>query len=490
LSEDFWTPEAWDAYLARARAFPPAAASLVPDFEVRLRFDALPIRRAPGGHSVRIALENLRERDDEKEHGLFGVRLELALPADVIAPMTLERVRRSYHLEGFLSLAAIGVNCGVEERTAVAGRISLRTTWVPRYVLPRIAQHDVGRVEFRFANLAAPAFDPSGLEAVPDAMTTWAGGLAGPPASGDADAAAQRTLFERDVQAWHDEAERVRLGIRLLSRSRSAWQADASSPLGGPYRAWLLTNEAFAALYSPAPRNPTPGWRLFQLAFVLAHIPTLASRVPGFDGEEFFRPSFDEDSATLLYMSTGGGKTEAFFGTVVYALFLDRLRGKLRGVTAMMHYPLRLLTVQQAQRLARLLACAEIVRRRSGVCGSAFEIGFWVGGGNTPNATRKEGGALRQEVACIPPAGSLRGRDEAALMEEATAVQENRDYQRAQAAWNKLPTCPFCATPGTGLRLFPVQADRLGIVCAAASCDWNRAHPGPPGSEPLPFLLT
>src|SRR6185369_16972788 len=99
----------------------------------------------------------------------------------------------------------------------------------------------------------------------------------------------------------------------------------------------------------------------FQLAFVLAHVPTFASRVPAFADE--FDAAFDEDSASLLYMATGGGKTEAFFGIIVYALFLDRLRGKGRGITAMMHYPLRLLTIQQAQRLARLLAVAEIVRR-------------------------------------------------------------------------------------------------------------------------------
>ncbi len=490
VSEDFWTPEAWDAYLTRARAVPPLPADLVPDYEVRLRIDPLPIRRPPGGHSVRIALENLRERDDEKEHGLFSVQLEVSLPADALVPMSLERVRRSYHLEGFLSLAAMGVNCGVEERAASGGRVALRTTWVPRYVLPRTAQHDVPGVEFRFASLAASAFDPTELEALPIAMLAWASGLAGPPAGGDADTTAQRVLFERDVQAWRSEAERVRLGIRLLSRSRAAWHADVSSPMAAPYRAWLLTNEAFADLYPPTPRNSAPGWRLFQLAFVLAHVPTLASRVPGFDGEEFFKPSFDEDSATLLYMSTGGGKTEAFFGTVTYGLFLDRLRGKARGVTAMMHYPLRLLTVQQAQRLARLLARAELVRRRRSVGGSAFEIGFWVGGGNTPNDTRKESGGLRQDVTCIPAVGSARGRDEAALMDGDTTIQENRDYQRAQAAWNKLPTCPFCGTPGTGLRLFPAHADRLGIVCRAASCDWNRAHPGPAGSAPLPFLLT
>ena len=59
-------------------------------------------------------------------------------------------------------------------------------------------------------------------------------------------------------------------------------------------------------------------------------------------------------------MSTGGGKSEAFFGILIYALFLDRLRGKRRGITAMVHYPLRLLTLQQARRLMRLLARAEV----------------------------------------------------------------------------------------------------------------------------------
>ena len=100
----------------------------------------------------------------------------------------------------------------------------------------------------------------------------------------------------------------------------------------------------------------------------------------------FFDAAFDEESASLLYMSTGGGKSEAFYGVLTFALFLDRLRGKHRGITAMLHYPLRLLTLQQAQRLARLLASAEIVRHDAeGVGGAPFEIGFWVGGGNTPN---------------------------------------------------------------------------------------------------------
>ena len=63
----------------------------------------------------------------------------------------------------------------------------------------------------------------------------------------------------------------------------------------------------------------------------------------------------DDREATLLYFSTGGGKSESFFGLLVFCLAFDRLRGKQRGITALVRYPLRLLTSQQAQRLSQVL---------------------------------------------------------------------------------------------------------------------------------------
>jgi hypothetical protein len=98
-----------------------------------------------------------------------------------------------------------------------------------------------------------------------------------------------------------------------------------------------------------------------------------------------FDPLLDEASASLLYFSTGGGKSEAFYGTLLYSMFLDRLRGKSRGVTALIRYPLRLLTLQQGQRLLKLVTAAELVRREDSIGEWPFEIGFWVGGNNTPN---------------------------------------------------------------------------------------------------------
>src|SRR3546814_19369544 len=97
----------------------------------------------------------------------------------------------------------------------------------------------------------------------------------------------------------------------------------------------------------------------------------------------------DELSASLLYFPTGGGKSEAFFGLLIFNLFFDRLRGKARGVTALVRYPLRLLTQQQARRLLKILARAELVRPARGVGGWPFEIGLWVG--------RSEGGGVGTE---------------------------------------------------------------------------------------------
>ena len=428
--------------------------------------------------SVRIALENLRESDATKECGLFNVDLIVELPNDALGPMRLERVRRSYHLAGFMTMPAIGVNGGVCDLGTREGVRALRTTWMPRYVLPRAQATEIPTVPTSYRQLGLDTADVNELAALPRAMRDWIDVVAretelsvpGEEGSLD-DEAAQQNRFQDDLRAWRSEAARIAAGVDVLAAAQQAWRHDRSAAAGVPYRAWLLLNRTFAAAAPSRDGEPPAGWRLFQLAFVLAHIPTFASRLPEYAGS--FDATFDEDSASLLYMATGGGKTEAFFGTLIYALFLDRLRGKHRGITAMMHYPLRLLTVQQAQRLARLLARAEIVRRTEQVGGSPFEIGFWVGGTNTPNATEKPSGGLVDALRCVPVWNQPRARSEDALL--ASQERIDREYVAAKTAWNKLPVCPFCGSDlGTGLRLFPERHHQLGIVCLNDRCEWNR----------------
>ena len=307
----------------------------------------------------------------------------------------------------------------------------------------------------------------------------------------------ERASHARDLNAYRREAGYIRAGIKLLLHSQQAARTLGDNPprspqeqktlanRAAPWKAWLHANESFA-LYG---NGRFTDWRLFQLAFILAHIPAFASRTSEF--EDFFDSFRDEDSASLLYFATGGGKSEAFFGLLIFALFFDRLRGKHRGVTALVRYPLRLLTLQQARRLTRILVHAELVRLRNRLDGWPFELGFWVGSGNTPNrAAQGFGGVPAITVAAHANDQSLLNPPEGDTEQAAAARRRSARYQEALETYDKLRICPCCGAT-TGMRKYPSQFGRIGIVCFNdENCDWNMANPPAPHRVPLPFLLT
>lgn len=129
-------------------------------------------------------------------------------------------------------------------------------------------------------------------------------------------------------------------------------------------------------------------WRPFQLGFQLQSLASLGD------------PDHEDRSVMdLLWFPTGGGKTEAYLGLAAYALLHRRLRkpteaGDGGGVGVLTRYTLRLLTIQQLERSARLICACEALR--SGRAGAAdldtsglgeerFTIGFWAGTSATPN---------------------------------------------------------------------------------------------------------
>jgi hypothetical protein len=278
--------------------------------------------------------------------------------------------------------------------------------------------------------------------------------------------------FEKDLGLWRNELESIKAGIELLEESRKHWRGRGKQEdrRGVVFEAWLAMHEAMADFMSVRFRRDDSKWRLFQLAFIVANIPAFATRVPEFKAK--YQEKRD-DAVTLLYFATGGGKSEAFFGLLVFTLFLDRLRGKKTGVTAMLRYPLRLLTIQQAQRCARVLAHAELVRRRSNYGGNPLSIGFWVGSSGSPNRHSTQGVASIPAVDAVPPDARS----------EETLRDRDQRYSAAWRAWNKIPKCPFCGA-GTALRRFPEKGDTLGHVCSNQSCASNE------GSwQPLPFYI-
>lgn len=171
-----------------------------------------------------------------------------------------------------------------------------------------------------------------------------------------------------------------------------------------------------------------PVWRPFQMAFILLNVKGIA-----------VRESRDREIADLLWFPTGGGKTEAYLGLAAFTMGLRRLRQVSGpgpqfngdgGITVLMRYTLRLLTIQQFQRAATLLCACEILRKQESTRfgQEPFSIGLWVGGGATPN---------KIDQAPDPQYG----REPGALQ-----ALENFDPNNEPATGNpvQLRTCPWC----------------------------------------------
>jgi hypothetical protein len=471
-----------------------------PNIEPIVEFENLDDPLHPDERTIRILLANESEliKSDyavarETDATLYQVQLAVEFEAGLHKPITLERVEPSYRYNRYLTHDALGINCGVRRRRLVEAHV-LETTALPIYFQPLTQQFEISPGP-DFGRLGEPDGGLPCLLTLLTAYDKWLEELVAAkpyerglhPVSDAEDLRSEKRQFETtDIPAWRAERQAIARGIAILelalAASRSGKPVD--DPQVVPLTAWRFMNQTFDEFWTR--KNPqVVRWRLFQIAFILAQIPAIVSRLDFWKDNEFAYQPTDDSQATLLYFSTGGGKSESFFGLLVYALAFDRLRGKSRGITAAIRYPLRLLTSQQAFRLSQVLAAAHCVRwawRSRGVelKGKNFEIGFWVGGNNTPNNPSARG------VSEIPRLGD--GWDELSA--------RRGDYAVYLKKWSRLPTCPFCngvlaSADGKrrstiALRRFAEGPDeRLAHFCFNRTCSWNREH----GADSRPFPL-
>jgi hypothetical protein len=177
----------------------------------------------------------------------------------------------------------------------------------------------------------------------------------------------------------------------------------------------------------------------------------------------------DREVVDLLFFPTGGGKTEAYLGLAAFTLLLRRLRNpglKSAGLSVLMRYTLRLLTLDQLSRASTMICALELERQKDAdrLGEWPFEIGLWVGTAATPNVMGKKDD---------PSPYSARTRTIA--------------YQTHKTLASPIPLeeCPWCGEKfGTeSFRLLPNQEHptNLRIVCSRRECAFL-------GNNPLPIV--
>ena len=199
-----------------------------------------------------------------------------------------------------------------------------------------------------------------------------------------------RDTAKLNIERCREAANRLHAGLELLRSDAHVLQAFrfANRAMWDQriHSIWAAANRKADEVTGVPSDHDTAGnrtWRPFQMGFILLNLVGVADDV-----------SSDRQLVDLLWFPTGGGKTEAYLGLAAFTLALRRLRGDRHGmhggagVSIIMRYTLRLLTVQQFQRATALVAACEVIRRngqdRWGP--EPFQIGLWVGRSTTPNS--------------------------------------------------------------------------------------------------------
>ncbi len=274
--------------------------------------------------------------------------------SDVLTQRLLYRGVKAY---------AVGHGCAVYWHSGDDGSVtSLATTFVPRHELLLSDPGGGDGVDLSMDALGL-AEDFSVLDALVAGYETWIDGLSEPSTTLTSE---QMATLDRHVLEAREAAQRMRTGIDLLRTDAAVRQAFQLMNQAMSEQRRRQEHHRSGGLGDP-PIDASPGmWRPFQMAFILVNLCGLAD------------PEHRDRQIADLLGSPPGGKTEAYLGIIGVAIMLRRIRSpRAGGVSVLMRYTLRLLTLQQYQRAAGLVCALEMLRQRELPESKVVSIGLW-----------------------------------------------------------------------------------------------------------------
>ena len=338
------------------------------------------------------------------------------------------------------------------EAVMIEGHCRLvRSCWIPQAEVERVAPADLQNVELSMDALALLADGVEAKSKLGQFVIQYRAWIVDQRAAMPKTPKRRKETGEELLNRAQVAANRIQHGIDLLGDAQclEAFRiANRTMALAAKRRMGVMQNK-------PA-ESVTPKWRPFQLAFILMNLKGLIDPTHA-----------DREVVDLLFFPTGGGKTEAYLGLAAFTVVLRRLRNpgiQSAGLSVLMRYTLRLLTLDQLGRASTLICALELERQKDveKLGEWPFEIGLWVGQAATPNRMGQKGDTNRE---------SARAK---------TIAFQNDDRKPSPIP---LEECPWCGTKFTKnsfkLTPNPDTPTDLRVNCVNRDCSFSRGNPLP-----------
>lgn len=391
---------------------------VVPSWDIGLRY-----KIADFGEKIKLTVilqNNVKERWEQKsvENSVFESKIELKINGAEFAPYVLDYLKDDYKYDG--NIDANGINCAIYK----ISEKEIHTKHMPVFTQKRNMSKSAE--ELKFQTLTEKPIET--LKKIEKDMEQYLSKLEEEVRSFDKSQKWKDT-FKEDIKNFGKELERYKEGIRVLEEDEQALES------------FKLMNDTF----KNCKVKNFVSWYLFQIVFAVMFIP---------DAVAVYNPKVKNyrDKVDVIYFPTGGGKTEAYLAAVIFTAFFDRLMGKKAGVSAVTKFPLRLLSLQQLQRIADIFAQAELLRRKHPIIGKddcdCFSTGYYVGADNTPNRLYKEKTDWQDREDYITP------------------ILESESEKKRHKIISK---CPFCGKDSVEVE-GDLDKKRIYLVCKNPDC--------------------
>ena len=321
----------------------------------------------------------------------------------------------------------------------------VRTEWMPQVSVERTEPGHINDVEFGMESLASLADATVAKQMLDPLVAQYHDWIKDQAAATHTLSGRRREVANELVKRASRASDRIQAGIDLLA------EPDVLEAFRIANRTMAASGRRRRALeQGKRPHEvPPPTWRPFQLAYILMNLRGIAEPT-----------HIEREIVDLLFFPTGGGKTEAYLGLAAFTLVLRRFRNPdpaYRGLSVLMRYTLRLLTLDQLGRATALVCALELEREKAPekLGKWPFEIALWVGRAATPNYMGRRGDSSNNTA-------------------RARTLRFARDTSREPPL--PLEQCPWCGTPfnKNSFRLHPDSnnPENLLVRCSSRHCEF------------------